>query len=147
LFNAISVFIVRPLSGQLFDRKGHFWVLFPGTLFSMLGLILTSYASSTLTLIIAAILYGIGFGAIQPSIQAWVISRSAPSRRGAANATFYSAFDLGIGGGGMLLGVVAQMTSYGQMYRYSSICLVLYLVFYFIYMAAQSKKASLSTEH
>lgn len=143
LFNAASIFVVRPISGKLFDRKGHIWVLFPGALFCIAGLILTSYASSTWTLIAAAILYGIGFGSIQPSIQAWVISRSAPNRRGAANATFYSAFDIGIGGGGMLLGLVAQGSSYAQMYRYSSLILVAYLVLYFFYIAAR-KEASTS---
>lgn len=144
LCNAASIFVIRPISGKLFDRLGHFWVLFPGALFSIGGLIVTSYTSSTLTLIIAAFLYGIGFGSIQPSLQAWVINRVAPNRRGAANATFFSAFDLGIGGGGMLLGMVAQASSYAQMYRYSSIMLVAYLLFYFIYIASRTEQRAAS---
>lgn len=141
LFNAASVFVIRPIAGKLFDRKGHVWVLFPGALFSIAGLILISYANSTWSLIAAAILYGIGFGAIQPSIQAWVIGRAAPNRRGAANATFYSAFDLGIGGGGMLLGMVAQATSYAVMYRYSALILVAYLICYFFYMSSSGRRS------
>ncbi|WCK55700.1 MFS transporter [Aneurinibacillus sp. Ricciae_BoGa-3] len=133
LVNALSVFIIRPISGKIFDKKGHFSVLFPAAFASIIGLVLLSYASSTVLLILAAIFYGIGFGSIQPSLQAWTVNRTEPNRRGAANATFYNAFDLGIGGGGMLLGAVAGITSYAQMYRYSILILVIYLVVYLLY--------------
>lgn len=140
LINAVSVFVIRPVSGRLFDRRGHFWVLFPGALFSVAGLLLLSLATTTGLLICAAVCYGIGFGSVQPSLQAWTINRIEPHQRGAANATFFSAFDLGIGGGGMLLGAVAGVSSYAQMYRYSIAFLAVYLVLYLLYMAKQSKK-------
>jgi MFS family permease len=140
LVNALSVFIIRPISGKIFDKKGHFWVLFPAVFASMIGLAILSYASSTMLLILAAIFYGIGFGSIQPSLQAWTINRAEPNRRGAANATFYNAFDLGIGGGGMVLGAVAGVTSYAQMYRYSILFLVIYLAGYILYTRKRKEK-------
>ncbi|MFV9511776.1 MFS transporter [Tepidibacillus sp. LV47] len=137
--NALFVFITRPISGRLFDKKGHFFVLFPSAFFTIIGLILLSYASSNLTLILAAVFYGIGFGSIQPSLQAWTINRVSADRRGAANATFFSAFDLGIAGGAMVLGTIAEMTNYEHMYRYSSIFIVIYLVIYLLYMFQEKK--------
>ncbi|MEI7025351.1 MFS transporter [Paenibacillus sp. y28] len=134
LINALSVFLVRPISGKLFDQKGHVWVLLPGALFSIIGLLLLSLTASQGMLIAAAFLYGIGLGAIQPSIQAWIINRTPPSRRGAANATYFSAFDLGIGGGGMLLGIVAEQTSYALMYRYSIFFMLVFVVIYGVYI-------------
>lgn len=62
-----------------------------------------SYTTTIPSLIIAAACYGSGFGAIQPALQAWMIDRVAPHRRGVATATFFSAFDLGIGAGAIIL--------------------------------------------
>lgn len=133
LFNALLSFLVRPFSGKIFDQKGPFWVLTLGAASCIIGLALLSSASTTTQLILAAIFYGIGFGSILPSIQAWVINRAIPSRRGAANATFYSAFDLGIGGGAIILSIIAGLTNYAHMYRYSILSLVVYLAVYLIY--------------
>lgn len=131
LCNASMVLIVRPITGLLFDRKGHEWVLLPGALFTLIGLLLLSYAHSEASLAAAALCYGIGFGSIQPALQAWTIARAAPTRRGAASATFFSANDLGIGLGAMVLGALANFSgSYALMYRYSTILIV---VFIFIY--------------
>jgi len=144
--NAIFVLITRPISGRIFDKKGHFFVLFPSAFFTAIGLILLSYASSNLTIILAAVFYGIGFGSIQPSLQAWIINRVPANRRGAANATFFSAFDLGIAGGAIILGAVAQMTNYKQMYFYSSIFIVLYLAIYSLSIIFQKRKRSKEQE-
>ncbi len=39
-----------------------------------------------------------------------------PQRRGAANATFFVGFDLGIGLGSIIWGVIAEATSYPTIY-------------------------------
>lgn len=142
LFNAISLMLVRPLSGKLFDRKGPFWVLMPGGIITGVAVLTLSYSTTETGLIAAAILFGIGAGAVQPSLQAWTIQRVDPSRRGAATGTFFSAFDLGIGGGAMILGAIAKQTGFALMYRYSMLVMVLYLVIYIMYVIRQSKKAS-----
>lgn len=87
----------------------------------------------------AAAFYGVGFGAIQPSLQAWIIQRAAPERRGAANATFFSAFDLGIGLGALILGPIAAATNYAMMYRVSSLMFVVYLIVYISYVVRTRK--------
>ncbi|WP_081823866.1 MFS transporter [Paenibacillus sp. UNC451MF] len=138
--NAIMLFLVRPISGKIFDTRGHVWVLLPGALFSLVGMILLSYTTGTGGLMAAAAFYGVGFGAIQPSLQAWIIQRAAPERRGAANATFFSAFDLGIGLGALILGPIAAATNYAMMYRVSSFMFVLYLIIYISYVVRMRKK-------
>ncbi|MNQ77851.1 Bacillibactin exporter [compost metagenome] len=131
LCNASMVLLVRPVTGILFDRKGPAWVLLPGAFFTMAGLWLLSYAHSNLSLAIAALCYGIGFGSIQPALQAWTIARSSPERRGAANGTFFSANDLGIGLGAMALGAIANWYgSYAIMYRYSTTLIIVFLLIY-----------------
>ncbi|ULL18058.1 MFS transporter [Paenibacillus sp. H1-7] len=143
--NALMLFLVRPVSGKIFDTKGHVWVLLPGAVFSLAGLLLLSYTSGTPMLMLAAACYGIGFGAIQPSLQAWTVQRAAPDRRGAANATFFSAFDLGIGLGALILGPIAAATNYAVMYRLSGIMFVIYLVVYVVYIGRERKTALLGS--
>ncbi|MDQ0921308.1 MFS transporter [Paenibacillus sp. V4I5] len=131
LCNASMVLIVRPITGMLFDRKGPEWVLLPGALFTLAGLLLLSYAHSEASLAAAAICYGIGFGSLQPALQAWTIARAAPNRRGAANGTFFSANDLGIGLGAMVLGALANLSgSYALMYRYSTVLILVFILIY-----------------
>lgn len=145
LVNALGSFLVRPFSGRLFDKKGHLYVILPSVLFVFVGVILLSYVSSILNLMVAALFYGIGVGALQPALQAWTINRAASNRRGVANATFYSAFDVGIGGGAMLLGVVARMTNYAFMYRLSSLSIIILLVVYLVYFLQQRKNVRYSS--
>lgn len=137
LANALTLMLIRPLAGILFDKKGHRWVLIPGALFSALGLFVLSSTQSVLGLITAAILYGVGFGSIQPSLLAWTINCVSVSKRGSANATFFSAFDLGISVGALVLGIVAEQTSYSQMYFISMLAVLLFFSIYITYLLKQ----------
>ena len=129
--------ITRPFAGKLFDRKGHAWVLLPGIVIMALGLMTLSFADSISILVVSALLYGAGFGAVQPSLQAWAINLVSANRRGAANGTFFSAFDLGIGLGAMILGMVANVSSYAIMYRFSVIMTVLFIIVYGWYLVKE----------
>lgn len=128
--NAVCLFLVRLVAGRIFDRRGHFWVLLPGGIAALVGLLLLSYAQSVPGIMLAAVFYGGGFGAVQPSLQAWIMNKVPPDRRGPANATYYSAFDLGIGGGAMILGPIAGLTSYALMYRFSALLMIVYIAAY-----------------
>lgn len=131
--NAIFIFIIRSIAGRIFDEKGHFWVMVPGAIFSFLGVFILSYVKSTSTLILSAIIYGIGFGTVQPSLLAWAVNRATPARRGAANATYFSAFDIGIGLGSVVLGNIGEIIGYSNMYRIASIPMIGLLIFYLIF--------------
>lgn len=137
LFNALAIAVTRPFSGKLYDAKGHSFVIIPGVIITFAGIILLSYTTTIPSLIIAAACYGSGFGAIQPALQAWMIDRVAPHRRGVATATFFSAFDLGIGAGAIIFGFIAHFTNCATVYRYSSLLLIAFL---FIYITSVKKQ-------
>ncbi|MFD2923048.1 MFS transporter [Halobacillus naozhouensis] len=132
--NALCLIIIRPIAGKVFDRRGEFLVLFPGGVLGIAALYYISFTDSTIDLIISAILYGFSFGLIQPSLQAWTINRASPEKRGAANGTFFSAYDSGIGIGAILLGAYANVTSYSSMFKLSAFTFVLYLLVYGLYL-------------
>jgi MFS family permease len=147
LCNAFAMVLIRPVSGKIFDKKGHWAVLPPGALLTVIGLVLVSQASSVPTLLTAALFYGLGYGIIQPSIQAWMIKQVSPAKRGMANGLFLNSIDLGIALGAMLLGAVASASSYGVMYRLSAGCMVLFLVVYLLSQLLERRaKAAASRE-
>ncbi|MBU7316380.1 MFS transporter [Paenibacillus oleatilyticus] len=130
LCNAGAVLLVRPVAGKIFDKKGHFVVLPPGALMVAVGLVLLSYTSSMTGLLASALCYGIGYGILQPSLQAWTVKQVSPEMRGTANGTFYNSIDLGIALGSLLLGGIASGTSYSTMYLLSALAMLLFLAIY-----------------
>ncbi|MDF2725808.1 MAG: transporter, partial [Paenibacillus sp.] len=127
LFNAITIILVRPYSGKMFDRRGHAAVLIPAGLFVAASMALLANTHSMPTLILSALMYGVGFGAIQPTIQAWMLRSSKPEQYGMANSMFYNSTDFGIAIGSILLGIVSSATSYSVMYRYSAGVMALFV--------------------
>lgn len=130
LFNAVTVVLIRPISGRMFDRKGPVLVLIPAGLSVAISMLVLSYSHSLLMLIIAALLYGLGFGAIQPTIQAWMLRSSSKEQYGAANSMFYNSTDFGVAIGALLLGAVASATDYAVMYRCSALIMVLFVLLF-----------------
>jgi MFS family permease len=124
------ILISRPFAGKLFDRKGHAFVIVPGLLFMIVGLLMLSYSTSIYSLVASSLFYGLGYGAAHPSLQAWAIQRSPAERKGAANGTFLSSLDLGYSVGAVLLGLIATNTNYATMYRISILFLVVFAVIY-----------------
>ena len=77
------------------------------------------------TLVFVAILWGAGFGCVQPIIRTLVIERVSPDRWGAGNATMLTLMDLGLALGPPILGYVATNWGYAVMYALSSLPILL----------------------
>ncbi|MGC6586366.1 MFS transporter [Paenibacillus sp. Dod16] len=136
LFNAIAIILVRPFSGRIYDRYGHKALVIPAAILMVAGLLLLTFATSTGTMLLSALCYGLGFGAMQPSIQTWMIQEVHPLQRGMANGMFFNSLDFGVAIGSIALGSIAKSTSYAIMYRYSAIALVMLILIYIIMQVA-----------
>lgn len=113
---AITLLIVRALAGKLSDAKGRRFVIVPGMILITLGLWVLSTADSLWIFLAAALLYGLGFGSVHPTLMALLVDSVGERGRGAAMGTFTAAFDLGIGAGSILLGIVLQFAGFKIMY-------------------------------
>jgi MFS family permease len=113
---AVVVLVTRTRSGSLADRFGRRLVLVPALVITGASLAVLAAAGSRPGLMAAAALYGVGFGAGQPALMAMTADRVAPAERGRALGTFFTAFELGILGGAMLLGPVATGLGYTAMW-------------------------------
>lgn len=130
LFNAVTVLAVRPLSGRLFDSRGHGVVLIPAAIILMASLALLSVSVALPLLIVSALLFGLGYGSIQPALQAWMLQVTDARSHGAVNGLFYNTIDLGVAFGSMSLGAIASSASYAVMYRYCAGLMLLFVVSY-----------------
>ncbi|MBP2076321.1 MFS transporter [Oceanobacillus polygoni] len=139
LVYAIFLMISRTFSGQIYDRKGHLYVFLPGTVLIFIAMLLLAWLPNTTTLLIGAGLYGLGFGSVQPALQAWSVEKAPNHRKGMANATFYSFFDLGIGIGAIAFGQLAYFLGYGSIYIASAGSVLLSMLLY-IYLYIKAKR-------
>ena len=65
---------------------------------------LVPMAQGTVTLGVAAVVFGIGFGLVFPAFTAYLLAHISPTRRGAAYGAMIAAFDTGIGTGSWSMG-------------------------------------------
>lgn len=137
---AAASFAVRLVSGKMFDRLGPGSVLVPSAFFMIAGIWLLTLAGSETLFLLSAVLYGLGFGAVFPAIQTWCVNRVGEHEHENAMASFFNFFDLGIGGGAMLLGLVASAFSYELVYDVAIAVMVVYLLMYAGYAIRNRKK-------
>jgi MFS family permease len=109
---ALVSLAVRSPAGRLSDRLGRRAVIAPALATSAASLALLGLAASQGAFLAAAALYGVGFGAAQPALLAMTADRAPPGERGRAMGTLYTAWELGISGGAMLLGLSATTLGY-----------------------------------
>lgn len=101
---AIAILASRLTIGRTLDRIGHRRVLLPALAVPALGLLLLSLAQGRTSLILAALVFGSGFGLMYPSFTAYVMTHVLPRRRGAAFGAILAAFDTGVGSGSSVIG-------------------------------------------
>jgi MFS family permease len=140
LLYALSLMLTRTFAGKIYDQKGHRAVFPIGALSIVIAMILLAWLPNSLTLYIAAVFYGLGFGTVQPALQAWSVQNTATNRKGMATATFFSFFDLGIGIGAILFGQIAYWFNYSTIYIGSAISVALAILLYYTVIGKRQVK-------
>lgn len=144
LVYAIALTLARPIAGKLSDRIGQGYVVVPALIITISALIILSLSNGLLPVVIAAALYGIGFGSAQPALQVLNLRLVPADKRGVANAAFMTAFDLGIGLGSIVLGWVSQLTGYSMLFGVCAVSVaVSALVFMIMHSNLQRRKGQL----
>jgi predicted MFS family arabinose efflux permease len=144
LFNAIMASLSRPVAGKWFDEKGPIGLVLFCTAVTFVGMWVLSFAHSNLPIIIAGVLFGVGFGSLIPTLQSWVLSKTPANRRGVANGMFFSSIDLGIGLSGLVFGVLAQFVETGTLFQISSAFLL--IAMFLTIKEARNKKVPQQTQ-
>ncbi len=117
---ACSILAVRPIAGPLADRLGPRRLLVPCLLLSCVGLLALALAQGRLGFVVAALLFGAGFGSLHSIFATHLMSRTGSERRGAMFGGMLAAFDTGIGTGSILTGVLAQRYGYPTAFGFAA---------------------------
>ena len=140
---ALSLLVCRPIFGRLADSKGYASAVLPGLLAVFAAMLILFFAHSLFAFLVAGFIYGIGFGGTQPALQAMAVRNIDPSRRGAANATFFLGFDIGIGIGSIVWGLIAEAMGYQYIYLFALIpTLIAFVLFLNAYRQVSCQKTS-----
>lgn len=125
LILAAGIAVARLVAGKIFDRKGPEKIFIFGILLLIAGLPILAFIQNEWGFFIAAAMLGFGNGVIFPVTQAMVNNMVTVNRRGAANSTLFTAFDLGIGGGMVLTGFLGDLITLPYTYLvHSGICVL-----------------------
>jgi predicted MFS family arabinose efflux permease len=132
LLYAVGQAVARAAAGRVFDREGARRIVPLGFLLVMAGYTLLALWRIPLGFLVAAFIYGLGWGLFMPSLQTMAINQVAPPRRGAASATFYNGFDLGVSSGSYAMAFVAQAVGgYAGMYLVAAALVLIALLLFF----------------
>lgn len=132
LIYAIILFLIRPISGKIFDRHGPKIIMGVGFVASIFAYIMLATDFGAISFYGSSMLLGIGWGTIGPAGMSLSINMVDDTRRGVVNATIVTSFDLGIGIGAILLGFVSKFLGYSSMYLLCAAFMAIGMgVFYF----------------
>ncbi|WP_373894130.1 MFS transporter [Virgibacillus natechei] len=143
---AVAILLSRPFTGRLMDVKGANWVMYPAFILLGAGLLLLSTASSSIALLAAGALMGLGYGNMQSTTQAIAVKMAAPHRVGLATSTYYIAMDAGIGFGPYVLGMIIPITGYSNLYVIMGIMVLITTILYFFMHGKKEHSVSESME-
>lgn len=134
-------FVIKFVTGRVYDRTGHKGLIIPGGLSALIYLLVVSAARTTPVLILAGVFSGMAVGILIPTIQTWTVGCVPPERRSVASATYYNFYDIGMGFGALILGNLALITGYSLMFRWSSLAMIAFLLIYLVYIGRTGRKA------
>ena len=131
---AVMIIISRPLVGKAYARYGSKYIIYPGLVLFILGLLALGIATTPLTIILTAPLLGLGYGAAQPAFQALAIQSAPIERAGVSTATYFLALDISVGAGSVILALLASAVGYQYLYMFTAIIMIVALTLYHIWI-------------
>ncbi len=108
---SMSVLMVRIVAGKIADDFGRGIAIAIASFIIAASVLVIGQATTLPILILAAFLYGFGYGSQQPSMVALVADNTSYANRGALFSIYYGIFDLGILLAGYLFGAIGDLFS------------------------------------
>jgi MFS family permease len=124
-WDAVGGLSSRLFAGRWYDRRGPVGPAAATVLLLLGGWLGFALSTHSAVALASSALLGLGFGTAGTVFLAMAIDLVQPLRRGAANATFFSAYDVGIGGGAMLFGALVSQAEVQRVYWTAAGCTLL----------------------
>ncbi len=134
--SAIASFVIRLLAGKASDRYGRGPFITLGLVCYSVSMIFLWLAQSKGVVLLAAALQGMGGGMLIPMVAALMADRSTPADRGLMFGLCLTGFDMGIALAGPVMGQIADLTSYRDIFGVAGLMTILGLV---VFITTSSK--------
>jgi MFS family permease len=118
---AVAVFASRLVLSHVPDRAGPRPTATAAALLEATGLTVIAAAHSLGLALLGALIVGIGFSMLFPSLALMVVDEVGEERRGSALGAFTAFFDIGVGLGGPIAGVTAALAGYSAVFYLSAL--------------------------
>ncbi|MEM6256525.1 MAG: MFS transporter [Cyanobacteria bacterium P01_D01_bin.156] len=128
--SAICSFVIRLLVGKASDRYGRGPFITLGLVFYSLSMVALWLARGELAVLIAAAMQGMGGGMLIPMVAALMADRSKPAERGLMFGLCLTGFDIGIALAGPVMGQIADLTSYRDIFGFAALMTTIGLVLF-----------------
>lgn len=132
LVYAFVILLSRPFMGRLMDQHNENFVIYPTLLATALGLFAIARMHSGWGMLLGAVLVGLGFGNFQSAIQATVTKVVASDRLAQATSTYFIFFDMALGFGPYLLGLVVPTLGYRGLFTMVALFAIIGLPLYYL---------------
>lgn len=132
LFLALGIILSRVTSGRFVDRGYLHQVMIIALVVISLGFVGFALLNNIYFFCFSAFLIGIGYGTLFPALQTIYINMAPPSKRGTANSTYLTGFDLGIGGGMLFGAYLGGKYGFSNLYLITAgACILSILIYWF----------------
>jgi MFS family permease len=118
---ALAVFASRLVLSRVPDRAGARPTATAAGLIEALGLAVIASADSLELALLGALIVGVGFSMLFPSLALMVVGEVGDEQRGSALGAFTAFFDIGVGLGGPIAGLTASIAGYPAVFYLSAV--------------------------
>lgn len=143
---AIFLMICRTFTGNVCDKKGPKYVVYPCLVFFTIGLVVLGYTQGSMMMVVSGALIGIGYGSVTPIFQTQIISSVEPHKIGVANSLFFNAMDAGLALGAFVMGMMVAHTGYRMIYLLGALLVVVAGGIYALQVKGKSGVTLVATE-
>ncbi len=130
LFLAGGIILSRVTSGRFVDKGYLHKVMITALFVIALGFVCFAVFHSIYAFCASAFIIGIGYGTLFPALQTIYINMAPSSKRGTANSTYLTGFDLGIGIGMLLGAYLGDLYGFSNMYLLTAVACTISLIYY-----------------
>ncbi len=127
---AFTTFLSRPLLAPFLDRAGHIRMFRAFVLMIPVGLALLCFATTKWSMALAAAVFGLAYGNCHPAFTAYILGRVDERGRGGAFGGILAAFDVGIGTGSILSGILVHRFGFGVAFGIATVLSALSLPYF-----------------
>ncbi len=133
---AFGIMFSRMTGGRLVDRGRLTGVATVAMFVLTAGMFILSRFNTRVPFFFSALINGIGFGLLFPALQTLMVNLASHNKRGTAISTYFTAYDIGVGGGMFLGGRIAEISGLSRSFMTGATLILISSVYFIVFTAS-----------